>query len=437
MENIFKSSGCEEEAQNPLSNAISSLMISNPSEHMIHDIRHQEMMQDLWEEAEAQQHSHEEQLWQIQPNPEEIWEEEKQEPDLEEEWNQAEEEFADDFLKEEDYKEELDGFLQEWNNQNKANYAFSKDNKYADTQNCYELAKEKEKSGETHEAILMLEAEVQNHPEHSEAWGLLGKLHAKNDEDTRAIAAMLRGLEIDPYNLDLLMSLGISCTNEFDEEQALNFLKTWVKHHPLYSEIPVDHSKNFREDIIEAFKVAVSINGQDPDVYQALGVLYYLSSSFDLAEENFRATLMLRQDDAAVWNRLGAALAKQNKTQEAFECYHKALEMRPDFVRTWGNLGLAYASIKDYETCARFYLCALSLNPHAHHLYNYLTTAFIMMNRFDLMEKLALRDPSVFSNEFDIITRDTLPKSTQWVYEFDAITRNTPLKSDEWAEEFK
>lgn len=33
------------------------------------------------------------------------------------------------------------------------------------------------------EAALALEAEVQAHPEHAEAWRLLGTVHAENDDD--------------------------------------------------------------------------------------------------------------------------------------------------------------------------------------------------------------------------------------------------------------
>ena len=91
------------------------------------------------------------------------------------------------------------------------------------------------------------------------------------------------------------MSYGISCTNEFDEAQALNYLKTWIQHHPLYAEIPVHENKDLKEDILEAFHVAASINMQDPDVFQALGVLHYLTGEFEQAEENFRAALMLKQ----------------------------------------------------------------------------------------------------------------------------------------------
>ena len=387
MENIFKASGCEEEAQNPLMNVLSSLMFSDPSAHYAYQSAHPEMLEDVWEEAEAQNLMQNEMVMPAEDfEHEEMWEDAALQENFDPMWNQVEREMA---LNEEgDYKEELDNFLKQWNEAEKETYSFAKENSYLDVENAFELALEREKQGNTNDAILLLEAEVMKNPEHSEAWGLLGKLHAKNDEDTRAIAAMLRGLAIDPYNLDLLMSLGISCTNEFDEDQALSYLKTWIQHHPLYSDIPVDHTMNLKEDILEAFKVAASINSADPDVFQAIGVLSFLSGHYDLAEDGFRTALMMRQDDAALWNRLGAALAKQDKIEEAFACYHKALEMKPDFVRTWGNLGLAYANMKEYDTCARFYLCALSLNPNADHIYNYLTTAFIFMNRFDLVWRI-------------------------------------------------
>lgn len=412
MEDLFKGTTCDEESQNPVLNILSSMMSSNPAQHYYHESLNQEFLDDAWEEGELFQ-NHADSNWQEEV-AEELWNHVADPQQLDFAWEEsAMKADVEDYEK----SEEIEDYLKEWNQEKVKNYSFTRDNKFSDYENCYELSIQKEKSGETDEAILLLEIEVQKHPDHSEAWSLLGKLHAKNDDDTKAISAMLRGLEVDPYNLDLLLSLGISCTNELDQDQALSYLKTWIQHHPLYSDIPVSES-NLKEDIIEAFKVASSINNSDSDVFQALGVLNYLSSDFETAEQNFRAALYLRQDDAAIWNRLGASLAKQEKTAEAFECYHKSLEIRPDYVRTWGNLGLAYATIKDYESCARFYLCALSLNPNATHIYNYLTSAFIMMNRYDLLEKLSTKDPSVFSNEFQIISRAQLPRSANWEEEF-------------------
>lgn len=38
--------------------------------------------------------------------------------------------------------------------------------------------------------------------------------------------------EADPYDLDSLMLLGVSCTNELVEKDAKNYLHDWLKYHP-------------------------------------------------------------------------------------------------------------------------------------------------------------------------------------------------------------
>ena len=41
--------------------------------------------------------------------------------------------------------------------------------------------------------------------------------HAENDVDRRAIDALRRAVEVDPQNLDALLALGVSYTNELDQ----------------------------------------------------------------------------------------------------------------------------------------------------------------------------------------------------------------------------
>lgn len=53
----------------------------------------------------------------------------------------------------------------------------------------------------------------------------------------QAIAAMLRALQADPENLEVLLSLGVSHTNELDQEQALGHLSKWLMHHPVHGAV--------------------------------------------------------------------------------------------------------------------------------------------------------------------------------------------------------
>ncbi|KAK8267467.1 hypothetical protein V6Z12_D11G000200 [Gossypium hirsutum] len=50
----------------------------------------------------------------------------------------------------------------------------------------------------------------------------------------KAIAAMMRAQEADPTNLEVLLALGVSHTNELEQTAALKYLYGWLRHHPKY-----------------------------------------------------------------------------------------------------------------------------------------------------------------------------------------------------------
>merc|ERR1719379_2944091 len=116
------------------------------------------------------------------------------------------------------------------NNKN-AEYKFSEENPYADSANPLEEAQRLLREGRDREALLALEAEVQRNPESSEGWRQRGQLYAELDQDVEAIQCLRKGHEVDPYNLDSLLALGVSCTNELDQLLALRYLREWISNH--------------------------------------------------------------------------------------------------------------------------------------------------------------------------------------------------------------
>ncbi|TYH14873.1 hypothetical protein ES288_A06G255600v1 [Gossypium darwinii] len=90
------------------------------------------------------------------------------------------------------------------------------------------------RKGLVSEAVLSLEAEVIKSLENAEGWRLLGITHAENDDDQQAIAAMMRAQEADLTNLEVLLALGVSHTNELEQTAALKYLYGWLRHHPNY-----------------------------------------------------------------------------------------------------------------------------------------------------------------------------------------------------------
>jgi peroxin-5 len=240
------------------------------------------------------------------------------------------------------------------------------------------------------EAVLAVEAECQRNPGNADAWKLLGTIQAENDDDIQAIAAMNRALACDPNNPEVLLSLGVSYTNEFDQKSAILYLRQWLGIHPNYKVLvqndvgPPDSSQNLTHTI-NLFKNAAQIGRNDADVYVALGVLYNLARQFENAVSALRQALTLNSNDYSLWNKLGATLANSAHSGEALDAYRRALELKPNYMRAWTNMGISLANLGEYEDSAKYYVRALTLNDKSNLVWGYLRTSLICGARDDLL----------------------------------------------------
>ena len=53
----------------------------------------------------------------------------------------------------------------------------------------------------------------------------------------QAIAALNKAMATDPNNAEVLLSLGVSYTNELDQGRALNFLTAWLSRQPAFTRV--------------------------------------------------------------------------------------------------------------------------------------------------------------------------------------------------------
>jgi peroxin-5 len=280
---------------------------------------------------------------------------------------------------EEEYLAELEHLHSAAGPRSAGEYVMSEDNPFLLDVDSYSTGKELFRRGLLSEAVLALEAECQRSPHNSEAWRLLGTVQAENDDDQQAIAAMNRALAADPDNLEVLLSLGVSHTNELDQKQAVGYLRQWLVQHYTYGAEarqagPPPDSSQALSHTVRMFAATARTHSTDADVHVALGVLCNLSRHYDEAVSAFRAALQLRPQDYSLWNKLGATLANSGRSGEAVAAYQKALDLKPNYMRAWTNMGISLANLGDYEGSARYYVRALSLNPRAEGVWGYLTT---------------------------------------------------------------
>jgi len=241
------------------------------------------------------------------------------------------------------------------------------------------------------ESMLAIEAECTRRPNNVDAWTLLGKVNAENDDDVQAIEAMKRGLAVDPNSLELLLSLGVAYTNEFDQKNAVGYLRRWLLTHPRYqammrdASIPFDSSQAVSH-AVHLYKMAARESPDDADVHAALGVLCNLARQYDDAVTAFRQALRINGNDYSLWNKLGATLANSGRSGEALDAYRRALEAKPNYMRGWTNMGISLANLGKYEESGRYYCRALSLNRNSSSVWGYLRTSLICGAREDLLK---------------------------------------------------
>lgn len=61
--------------------------------------------------------------------------------------------------------------------------------------------------------------------------------------DEYAIIALRSAHDADPYDLETLISLGISSTNELNQVEALRYLTSWLRYHPDFCSMQVLQTK--------------------------------------------------------------------------------------------------------------------------------------------------------------------------------------------------
>jgi peroxin-5 len=322
---------------------------------------------------------------------------------------------------------ELSAFENAWQNSldKPSVYEFQAENKFLEESDPMAEALRLIREGRDREAILALEAEVQKHVDSSEGWRLMGQLYADLDQDVEAIQCLRKGHEADPYNLDSLLALGVSCVNELDQLPALRYMRQWIENHEDHNSLvqglepPAAYDfEAWRQQVTALFNQAAARSPHDCDVFVALGVMENINRNYDGAVKALATACRLRPNDRTCWNKLGATLANSGQSEKAVTAYHQGLQLKPNYARSWSNLAIAHTNLNQHADAARFYLSALRLNPDATHLWSHVSSSVHRMDGGDdpsrleaLLPAIGNRDVSACSQMVDgVLDPNTLPK---------------------------
>ena len=270
-------------------------------------------------------------------------------------------------------------------------YMFEENNMFKNMPNAYEEGQKiMREGGNLSLAALAFEAAVKREGEFVDAWVALGQAQAQNEKEAPAIRALEQALKLDPDNLDALMGLSVSYTNEGYDSLAYRTLERWIgiKYPQLNvrprglddeEELGFTDRHILHEKVTNLFLEAAQMNPDgenvDVDVQVGLGVLFYGSEDYEKAVDCFtsalnsahQGTTKREGEEHLLWNRLGATLANSGRSEEAIEAYSRALELRSNFVRARYNLGVSCINLGVQDEAAVHLLGALSMHRVLEH----------------------------------------------------------------------
>ncbi|KAH9397430.1 PEX5- protein [Tyrophagus putrescentiae] len=235
--------------------------------------------------------------------------------------------------------------------------------------------------GDIPAAILLFEAAAATAPSSARAWLLLGTAQAKNENDRKAIGAMKRCLALDPQNLEALLCLAISFTNESQTAEACAALREWLAAHPKYGHLLEEAEAEAMEEKAKkeseneqqqqqqqqqqymgptplskrwgagtSATANSSANIFESGLFERIKGVFIRAATettaetMDTAEDQQGAAGEQRLPDADVQCGLGVLFSLSGDYEKAADCFRTAVAVRPQEHTLWNRLGATLAN---------------------------------------------------------------------------------------------
>lgn len=203
-----------------------------------------------------------------------------------------------------------------------------------------------------HEAGRLTEAEalyrsvLERHPEDSNAWHLLGVLHAEKGEH-QACESYIRSALALTEAPEYYRNLGISLMSQSRFGDAVEAFGGAVRLRPDYAEAHFHLGNLFRilrrpNESVAAYRQAIAIRPDFAEAHSNLGAMLQEVGQLDQAIASFCNAIQHKPNHAEAHSNLGHALQAKGSLSQAAASFSVALAFAPAFPEAWSNLGNAF-----------------------------------------------------------------------------------------------
>lgn len=117
------------------------------------------------------------------------------------------------------------------------------------------------------------------------------------------------------------------------------------------------------DDAIDAFRIAVTLEPDNPDAHNSLATACYLSKEFEEATRHFNRVTQLKPRDAKAFVNLGALYNQIEDYRKAGDTLRKAIQRDGKSAEAYYNLGIAQKHLQQNAMAVNAYRECVKLKP--------------------------------------------------------------------------
>lgn len=219
-----------------------------------------------------------------------------------------------------------------------------------------EMARLQVWSGEYEEAITNAQNALVSNPNHPMAHAVQGWALGEMQRYGEAELALKKAISLDPnnalahaYYAEVLIDQGdYTLIDKAAEEskQALALEKSYETYRA--RGLVLMNTQNVQE-AVDAFRSAIAINKNFPDVHLFLGIAYKTLGDFDLAEESFLAAYALDPKNTVGLIEISRAYFADGRYRQAAQYAEEAVRIEPTNPRLHGEVGINYYKLDEFN----------------------------------------------------------------------------------------
>jgi tetratricopeptide (TPR) repeat protein len=235
--------------------------------------------------------------------------------------------------------------------------------------------------GNTDKAIELLRNATIFDPAYASPWYTLGNIYAGLEQDTEAMQAYRRAIELNPDEAWSYHNLALLHEKQEAYREAIVRYQQAISRHRTDRERAISWDNlgnvyrdlNRLEDAVHAFQESIRLNPDYALPWNSLGDVYNALGNYPEAVGAYQRAIGLDPDYVWAYNSLGTVYINMGEDQQAIDTFDQVISRHgdhPEIAVSWNRLGDIYDGLEQEDKAISAYENAIKRNPDLAWPYN-------------------------------------------------------------------